>query len=279
MSKYLLILLFLSINIFAIELNTIKVKVTQHNNVLKTKIMIQSDMVSEEVAKRKKTKPEYITNITAKIDERTVYNISTSPNVSTGLKLQFKFKNQSKTKKLEIYTTKNNSKQYKNSFQINKLLMSKRGIKSPPLQVKYLIENNFKTTHSKVWEETDPRKAIEKLYGSQEMIENIIHVKVPIETQNKYLIPVSIKSDLNLESIAILTDNNPKSLIAIISIPKNGMIDYALNIKAMGVYYYNEKYYNQPSYEANIIVIGKAYDGKLYRTIKRVKLLGAIPTS
>jgi len=45
------------------------------------------------------------------------------------------------------------------------------------------------------------------------------------------VLPVFIKSDLEAKSVALFQDANPRSAVAVFTVPKGGIIDYGVKIK------------------------------------------------
>ena len=131
-----------------------------------------------------------------------------------------------------------------------------------------------KFNNSLFWSAKTVDKAIKILYGTKEMIDNKIDVTTPKLSSNSGSIPVLISTDIDLESIAILMSANPRSAVAIASIPSGKLIQFAIRVKA--IYPIQVSKNDNGEYDVNtetyITVIGKARNGKLYKTTKYVKL-------
>jgi len=272
MNKILIILLLFSSEIFAM-----KIKAKQRDdNRIQTTIMFENNMFGEVISKRKGVKVDYLTNIMAKLNDKIVYNIFLSPYLSKNPMSKFYFYNSKETGKLEIFTTYNNNVQKKKSFQIKQLIDNKKTINETLDKTKYSIQNNSKINNLNIWEETSYKKAIKKFYGSGKMIQNVITVKAHKVSENWHNMPISIKADIDLESIMVLMTNNPHSVIAIFSIPKDRIINYHIRVNAVNGHRvivdsknkYNYKFINT---DTDIIVVGKGRDGKLYKTIKNTE--------
>ena len=109
---------------------------------------------------------------------------------------------------------------------------------------------DFRTTKPKSWDAEDVNGAIEALYGAEKPTEGSIKLKVPKIAENGGSIPVNVKSALDLESIAIFQDANPRATVAVFTVPENGIVNYSMRIKMRKT--------------GKITVVAKARDGKLY---------------
>ena len=130
---------------------------------------------------------------------------------------------------------------------------------------KSLVQNQ-RTKKPEMWEYSTSQEAIKEFYGSLKHINSGINLEFPhsnhtaIINGNIYTIAgirLKITSELDLESIGIFVDGNPRSAVSILVIPKNSIIDYEIPIKLKG--------------DSLIIIIGKSRDGKLYKIFKRTK--------
>ncbi len=117
---------------------------------------------------------------------------------------------------------------------------------------------DFRATKPKSWESDAVDAAIEELYGKDKPTAGSITVKTPKIAENGGSIPVNIKSKLDLESIAIFQDANPRATVAVYTVPENGIVNYSMRIKMKKT--------------GTITVVGKTRDGKLYSTTKGVEV-------
>ncbi len=90
---------------------------------------------------------------------------------------------------------------------------------------------DFRETQPKTWEATTTADAIKGLYGDVQLIEESVTIKAPKLAENGGAIPVFIKSDLEAKSVALFQDANPRSAVAVFTVPKGGIIDYGVKIK------------------------------------------------
>lgn len=87
-----------------------KVKAKLKGDVVKVKVMFKSPMAGPEEAEKKKIKPEFITQVTAKHNGKVVYEVSTGGFISKNPLFKFEFKGGAKGDKLEVSTVDNNGK-------------------------------------------------------------------------------------------------------------------------------------------------------------------------
>ena len=87
-----------------------KVKAKLKGAIVKVKMMLKSPMAGVEEATRKKIKPEFITQIIAKHNNKTVYEVTTGGFVSKNPLFKFEFKGGAKGDALDISVTDNNGK-------------------------------------------------------------------------------------------------------------------------------------------------------------------------
>ena len=115
---------------------------------------------------------------------------------------------------------------------------------------------DFRATKPKAWEAEKSTQAIKELYGSGGLKKSGIKMTAPKLAENGGSIPINIKSDLDLESIAVFQDANPRSLTAVFTIPKNAIIDYDFRIKMRQT--------------AFVTIVGKTRAGVLHSTSKEI---------
>jgi len=118
---------------------------------------------------------------------------------------------------------------------------------------------DFRATKPKAWEAADSISAIKELYGNGGLKETKdIKLKAPKLAENGGSIPINIKSKLDLESVAIFQDANPRSTVAVFTVPANGIINYDLRMKMKK--------------SSKITIVAKGRDGVLYTTSKKVEV-------
>jgi len=117
---------------------------------------------------------------------------------------------------------------------------------------------NFRESSPQTWEKSNSTEAIKELYGSTEGISGVIKIKAPTLAENGGSIPLKISSKIDFESISVFQDANPRAAVAAFSIPQGGVVNFDLRIKMRET--------------SNIIVMGRARDGKLYKTVQKVEV-------
>ncbi|PLY14881.1 thiosulfate oxidation carrier protein SoxY [Sulfurimonas sp. CVO] len=121
-----------------------------------------------------------------------------------------------------------------------------------------LSATDFRTTAPKAWEAAGSREAIEALFGLAPLIEGKIELKAPKLAENGGAVPIVIKSDVELTTIALFQDANPRSAVAVFEVGENGVADMMTKIKMRKT--------------AEVTVVGKGKDGKLYSAVQKVEV-------
>jgi len=118
---------------------------------------------------------------------------------------------------------------------------------------------DFRSTTPKAWEEEKSVDAIEDLFGSIDgAIEGKIKMKAPKLAENGGSIPINIKSKVDFESVAIFQDANPRSAVAVFTVPVGGIVNYDLRIKMRKT--------------SDITIVAKGRDGKIYKHVQNVEV-------
>ncbi|MCK9472782.1 thiosulfate oxidation carrier protein SoxY [Sulfurimonas sp.] len=121
-----------------------------------------------------------------------------------------------------------------------------------------LSATDFRTTAPKAWEAPSSKEAIEALFGSAAMIDGQIEIKAPKLAENGGAVPIGIKSNLDLATVALFQDANPRSAVVVFELPENGVADLMTKIKMRKT--------------ANVTVVAKGRDGKLYSAVQKVEV-------
>jgi sulfur-oxidizing protein SoxY len=116
---------------------------------------------------------------------------------------------------------------------------------------------NFRETKPKAWDATTVDSSINELFGTTTVTKGKVKLKAPDIAENGAVIPVTISSKLAGSKLAIFQDANPESAVAVITVPKGGIIDYSVRIKMQKT--------------GTVTAIVEA-DGKLYSASKLVKV-------
>ena len=74
-------------------------------------------------------------------------------------------------------------------------------------------------------------KAMKELFGTSKTTVGKVKLKAPDIAENGAVVPLQVSSKLAGKTVAIFQDANPESLVAVFTVPANGIIDYKLRIK------------------------------------------------
>jgi len=241
-----------------------KGKANSNDTIVTAKLLINNYII----------KDNFISNITAKADSRTVLKIRTSSLLYKKPIIKYKFKDITKAKSIKYILTNNHNEEKEFSFKIERV--DNRTI------AKMISQTT--TNKSPVLNETKPWKAI-TIEGGIKEVYGQINKTIPekIEISDRYsklglktliagcgFLKLHITSNVNLESFAIFTDMLSKSTVAKFDILKDSIIDYELYIKE-GKITKNDK--GQFINDFMIVVIGKARDGKFYKETRKGSIL------
>jgi len=90
---------------------------------------------------------------------------------------------------------------------------------------------DFRKTKPDAWTAVAPADAVKALYGDIKPIEEGVSIKAPKLAENGGAIPVFVKSDKPAKSVALFQDANPRSAVAVWTVPEGGIVDYGIKIK------------------------------------------------
>ena len=95
-----------------------------------------------------------------------------------------------------------------------------------------LSAEDFRKSKPTVWTAHTIDDATKAMYGMKEIIEtDKIKIKVPKINSSGAKVPVTFETSIDAKTIALFQDANPESLVAVFTVPANGIIDYKLRIK------------------------------------------------
>ncbi len=123
-----------------------------------------------------------------------------------------------------------------------------------------LSATNFRDTKPGAWSgqnATAIDSSMKELYGTSATTEGKVKLKAPAIAENGAVVPVTISSKLAGKTVALFQDANPESLVAVFTVPANGVIDYSLRIKMA---------------KTGKVVAVVEVDGKLYSASANVKV-------
>ena len=117
---------------------------------------------------------------------------------------------------------------------------------------------DFRATKPEAWEVEKTVDGIKALFGNGAVEQSDkISFKAPKLAENGGSIPITVKSKLDLESIALFQDANPRCLSCVFSVPAGAIIEYDFRIKMRQT--------------AFVTVVGKERGtGKLYSATKEI---------
>ena len=91
---------------------------------------------------------------------------------------------------------------------------------------------DFRATKPKAWEVEKTADGIKALFGNGAVAKSDkLTFKAPKLAENGGSIPITVKSSLDLESIALFQDANPRCLSCVFSVPAGAIIEYDFRIK------------------------------------------------
>ena len=116
---------------------------------------------------------------------------------------------------------------------------------------------DFRATKPAAWQAEKTVDGIKALFGATPTQSDVISFKAPKLAENGGSIPITVKSKLDLETIALFQDANPRSLSCVFTVPKGAIIEYDFRIKMRQT--------------AFVTVVGKERGtGKLYSATKEI---------
>jgi sulfur-oxidizing protein SoxY len=116
---------------------------------------------------------------------------------------------------------------------------------------------NFRETKPDAWKAAKSTDAIKALFGDGALTKtDKIKFVAPKLAENGGSIPITLKTDMDIETIALFQDANPRSLSVVFSVPEAQKVDYSFRIKMRQT--------------ALVTIVAKGKDGKLYTTGKEI---------
>ncbi len=118
---------------------------------------------------------------------------------------------------------------------------------------------DFRKEKPDTWKAKNVADAIKALYGDIKPEESGLSIKVPKIASNGGAIPVQMKSDVQLKSLALFQDTNPEAAVAVFTIPADvKTVNYMTKIKM--------------AKSGSITLIGEGTDGKFYKVNKSLQV-------
>ena len=231
--------------------NPVKIKAKQKGDILNVKFMIKHPMLTPKQAMKKNLYPRYIEHIDLRVGRRLIADISTGYNISINPRFKFKnIKNSDTTSQVYLKARENTGERYRGSVSVKiKEVSAMSGMADDR------NENSidYYRTNPGFFDADTVDTALEALYGKVHYEEGGIEVTVPKVVSNPGAIPVTLKSDLDLESVAVLTDGNAHPAVAVFHIPKGLKVDIGLKMRVQ------MRFDN-----VRLIVVGKERNGRYH---------------
>ncbi len=116
---------------------------------------------------------------------------------------------------------------------------------------------NFRETMPKAWEAEKSADAIKAMFGDIKLEKtDAIKMTAPKLAENGGSIPIKLKSDLDIETVAFFQDANPRAATVVFTVPEGQKLDYAFRIKMRQT--------------AIVTVVAKTRDGKFLTLNKEI---------
>ncbi len=118
---------------------------------------------------------------------------------------------------------------------------------------------DFRKEKPDAWKAHTVDDAIKALYGDIKADASGLSINVPKIASNGGAIPVKMKSDVQLKSLAVFQDANPESAVAVFTIPVDvKKVNYMTKIKM--------------AKSGEITLVGEGTDGKFYKVSKKLEV-------
>lgn len=123
---------------------------------------------------------------------------------------------------------------------------------------------DYRESNPRAWNSYSINDAAMALYGrdkfatiqKSEEIELIVPKGIVRDPEN---IPITIRSNIKAKTVAIFQDANPKSLVAVLHVSEESIIEYELNIKM--------------EFKGTVFAVLEGLDGKLYYAREYIDVL------
>ena len=116
---------------------------------------------------------------------------------------------------------------------------------------------NFREAKPAAWDSEKSAEAIKAMFGDVKLEPTeAIKMVAPKLAENGGSIPISLKSDLDIETVAFFQDANPRAATVVFTIPEGQKLNYAFRIKMRQT--------------AFVTVVAKTRDGKFLTLNKEI---------
>ena len=121
-----------------------------------------------------------------------------------------------------------------------------------------LSATDFRKEKPAAWDAAGSADAIKALFGDIKTIDGKIKIKAPKLAENGGAVPIGMKSKVEVTTVALFQDANPRSAVAVFELGEGGVFDLKTKIKMRKT--------------ANVTVIAKGKDGKFYSVVQKVEV-------
>ena len=115
---------------------------------------------------------------------------------------------------------------------------------------------NFREAKPDAWKAEKSPEAIKAMFGATPTESDKIKMVAPKLAENGGSIPITVKTDLDVKTVALFQDANPRSATVVFSVPEGQKVDYSFRIKMRQT--------------ALVTVVVETKDGKLLSTSKEI---------
>jgi len=120
-----------------------------------------------------------------------------------------------------------------------------------------LFAVNFRETKPDAWKAEKSPDAIKAMFGDKPLEKSdAIKFVAPKLAENGGSIPITLQSDLDIKTIALFQDANPRAATVVFSVPEGQKVDYSFRIKMRQT--------------AVVTIVAETKDGKLLTTGKEI---------
>jgi sulfur-oxidizing protein SoxY len=124
---------------------------------------------------------------------------------------------------------------------------------------------DYRSEKPAAWTAKSVKDAVKALYGDVKLTKsNKVTLKMPKVSSNGGAVPVGISTDIDAKSVALFQNCNPESVVAVWSVPENGIVDYKVKLKIKTL----------KSGPSTVVVVVEGRDGNYYSTHATITVAG-----
>ena len=121
-----------------------------------------------------------------------------------------------------------------------------------------LSATDFRKEVPAAWDAEGSHDAIKALFGDIKPTPGKIKMKAPKLAENGGAVPIALKSKVEVTTVALFQDANPRSAVVVFELANGGVFDLKTKIKMRKT--------------ANVTVVAKGKDGKFYSHVQKVEV-------